>query len=234
MMRTHYKLLRRPAAQLLKQLYEQLVTAASGAKSTLYHLEDAVIAFFRQLFPLVYHHELHPKMKTMNSEFSECLQENLHEIRPFGEESRHLASRLSRSFETPLSVIESISLVIEVLNATNQYEYHSECYTALTRMTQCSMCGGHIGVRPCNGLCMNVARGCLAGLLDLDQPWNQLTAALERIASNTHRGISFEENIAGIGNQISEGIMYFMVNGLQIDKRVSLIFNKLFIYLPKK
>ena len=218
MMGTHYKLLHHPSAPIFKELYSHLISAASGTKSTLSVLENGITMFFRKLFPLVYQHELHPNKKNINPEFSVCLQDSMDDIRPFGEVSRQLASQLSRSFQTPLSVIDSITLIIEVLNATNQYEYHSECYSALTKMTQCSLCNGLVSARPCSGYCMNVARGCLAGLLDLDQPWNQLTSALEQIGSG---GGGFEENLAQMGNKISDGIMYFMVNGLHVEKRVS-------------
>lgn len=52
-------------------------------------------------------------------------------------------------------------------NVTN----YPECTRAFAKLVHCPSCQGLGNLAPCNRYCINVVRGCLAPLSDLNSPW---------------------------------------------------------------
>lgn len=121
------------------------------------------------------------------------------------------------------------------MNATDHAELNGQCRDALLRATYCAQCrGGGLGseFRVCNGLCSNVARGCLAGVADVDQPWNEWVDALERLtstllnnvnkdsASTTASDLRAQDVLSSVDSRLSEAILYALENGPLLEKKV--------------
>lgn len=109
----------------------------------------------------------------------------------------------------------------------------------LLRLWACPRCAG-LGesVRPCQGYCLNVLRGCVTERAsDLDQPWASFVEAAAKLAGSAAAAPAFpgrpstalaapyqlnaEEAIRQMENKISEAIMFAMEHGVAVERKVS-------------
>jgi len=60
-----------------------------------------------------------------------------------------------------------------------QLETSTSCIHAATRLTYCPYCRGLADVIGCHGYCLNVMRGCLATVSDVNDVWNRFVGAYE-------------------------------------------------------
>lgn len=192
-------------------------------------IKTSVIKFFTDLFPLVHHHNRHPK--DFNNVYKTCLRERIGEIQPFGDIPRQIAQSLSKSLEATRLLLQSFSTGVEVLNTTESLLTEGsgkECHEALLKMTYCPKCLG-FEAKPCSGYCLNVLRGCLTShVTELDSPWNGYVEAMERLViaakhHNNEAGVNADAVIRALETRISEAIMYAMENELELDNRVSFL-----------
>lgn len=192
----------------------------------------SVTGFFDQLFPRIYGQTTRgvvgPALETgrttvrnLSPEYVECLGSAQSELRPFGEIPRRLASSLSRSLGASRSLMTSLILGVKVLNATDHTELNDECSSALLRATHCAQCRGYAAARPCRGLCTNVARGCLAAVADVDQPWNEWIDAMERLTTALVNGdLGTHDILSSIDSRLSEAVVNALENGPILEKKV--------------
>ena len=119
-------------------------------------------------------------------------------------------------------------LELKVLEAGDSAELADECSSAVLRATYCSACrprttGGATGVsvRPCRRLCANVARGCLAAMSDVDQPWNDWIDAVERLgAALLDADLAVGDVLSSVDSRVSEAVLYALENAPLLDKKV--------------
>lgn len=201
------------------QLFADLLAYLSGQDVD---LEDRVNSFFDSLFPLAYHHSINSKQKEFTDVYKECLREVQLEVRPFGDLPEKISSQISRSFEAARTFLEALHLGVEVINTTEHMDFGPECRRALARLTYCPHCQGFLQARPCAGMCLNVVRGCLASVSELDASWSEYVSALERLTSGMVGIYNIEQVLGTLDTKISETIMYVMENTPEISKRVKL------------
>ena len=126
--------------------------------------------FFRNLFPLAYHHAVHSRdvddesmQKDFHVDYKNCLEKSFETLQPFGDipqsisrmlvQSVGAANVLLRSIEQGARIVgETENLPIDVLSV--------KCQHALLKMNYCASCKGHNyhHSRPCYGYCSNVVR----------------------------------------------------------------------------
>ncbi|XP_078250990.1 glypican-4-like [Rhinoraja longicauda] len=96
----------------------------------------------------------------------------------------------------------------------------AECADALLKMTYCPHCRGIFVVKPCNKYCLNVMKGCLANLADLDIEWNNFIDAMLMVAERLEGPFNIESVMDPIDVKISEAIMTMQENSMQISQKV--------------
>lgn len=200
-------------------------------------LERIVFRFFAQLFPLVYHQAVNLHSTDFTPEYKECLRKASPEILPFGDIPREIALDIAKSFEETKVLLEALLLGADVLNTTDllmtsgsQSSSLDNCYEALLRLYYCPRCQGlPSSIKPCNGYCLNVMRGCLTQQRanELDLPWNNFLIETERLVKQTqngqeHNGI--EEVLRTLTSRVSDGIMFASMNGPLVEKKVRLCY----------
>lgn len=198
-------------------------------------IKSSILKFFMDLFPLVHHHNRHPK--DFASGYKTCLRERIGEIQPFGDIPRQIAQSLSKSLEATRILLQSFAVGVEVLNTTETILTEEgsgrECHESLLKMTYCPKCLGlhrPKALKPCSGYCLNVLRGCLttACVTELDSPWNGYVEAVERLViaakqHNNEAGVNADADIRALETRISEAIIYAIGNEQELDDRVSTI-----------
>ncbi|XP_035207463.1 glypican-5-like, partial [Stegodyphus dumicola] len=201
----------------VSQLYTDLSSYISGQSL---ELEARVTAFFDLLFPLVYHHSINPKLKDFSEDYKECLRQTQQEIRPFGDIADRVTLHVTRSFSVARTLLEALQAGVEVIAATDHMHFRPDCNAGLTKLVYCSQCAGYAKAKPCSGYCLNVVRGCLAHVAELDQPWSDYISGLERLTSGLVGSYNIEEVLSVLDTKISEAIMYAMENGPELSKKV--------------
>ncbi|GIY16415.1 glypican-5 [Caerostris extrusa] len=215
-----YKKMDGVAREPVSQLFQDLLSYMEGRQL---ELESKISEFFDELFPLVYHHSINPNLKDFSADYKECLRQTRREIRPFGDiADRATTQHLVRSFTVARTLLDAFELGVEVITATSSMRFRPECDTGLMKLVYCSHCSGFARTKPCGGYCLNVVRGCLAHVAELDQPWSNYVKMLERLVPNLLGSYNIEDVLSVLDTKISEAIMYAMENGPDLSKKIGI------------
>ncbi|XP_036834051.1 glypican-5 [Oncorhynchus mykiss] len=212
-----YEPLSQDARPLVADLFSVLSLFLGGDGNT--SMEHSVHRFYDDLFPLVYRRLVNPGLASAppSSEHSECLRKTRQDVNPFGPHPRALAEGLTRALSTGRALSRALMMGAEVLNATERAGLTRECGRALVRMQYCPHCRGLTLIRPCGGLCLNVMRGCLVGLSELDGPWRHYVALLQELTGALAGGHDLELALLGIRNHINDAILHAQLHGPRIS-----------------
>uniref|UniRef100_A0A3P8WQ62 Glypican-5-like n=1 Tax=Cynoglossus semilaevis TaxID=244447 RepID=A0A3P8WQ62_CYNSE len=224
-----YSALASDCRPLVFQLFSDIKRHLSGDPHS--SLENTVRQFYDSLFPLVYRRLLNPGFgpvalhshSPISNGHDDCLQMTRQDVSPFGPHPRLLVSSLSRALGVGRALSRLLQLASEVVNVTQKAAISRECGRGLVRMQYCSHCRGLTLIRPCNGLCINVMRGCLVGVSELDVPWRRLVVMLQQLAatlatSSNHN--SMELALLAIRNQVNDAILHAQLHGTRITATV--------------
>ncbi|XP_048866981.1 glypican-5b isoform X2 [Brienomyrus brachyistius] len=214
---TAYQPLARDARPPMAGLFGDLALFLQGGAVT---AEGAVGRFFDELFPLVYGRLLTPGSPAPVAQRAECLRATRRDLSPFGPHPQALAAELERALRAGRALSRALAAGAEALNATESAVLSRECGRALVRMQYCPHCRGLTLVRPCAGYCLNVMRGCLAGLSELDAPWRRYVAVLEGLTGALAGAHDLELALLGIREQVNEAILYTQLHGPRISATV--------------
>ncbi|KAI1889182.1 hypothetical protein AGOR_G00176440 [Albula goreensis] len=219
-----YEALAQEASSHVNELFTDLSLYIHGANTS---VEAAVQRFYDNLFPLVYNRLVNPGMAELTAEHSECLRMTRQDVNPFGPHPRALAQELSRALRAGRALSQALAVGAEVMNATEYVTLTRECGQALVRMQYCSHCRGLTLIKPCVGYCLNVMRGCLAGLSELDQPWERYVSILEELTNSLAGAHDLELALLGIRNQINDAILYTQLHGPRLSAIVDKVCGQL-------
>jgi glypican 4 len=81
-------------------------------------------------------------------------------------------------------------------------------------MQGCGICNGYLE-KPCASYCVNVMKGCLQHLIELDAEWEDFVTSMEKISSRLLGPFNIVMVLEPINIKISEAIMNFQVNWKQ-------------------
>ena len=138
-------------------------------------LESVVEKFFRNLFPLAYHHAVHSTsteddssmqgaVKDFHSDYKNCLINSYEVLHPFGDIPYSISKSLEQSVTSASTLLRALEHGAEVLNEIEnlpiESSLSSNCQKALLKMNYCAACKGHNyhHLKPCYGYCSNVMR----------------------------------------------------------------------------
>ncbi|XP_065569672.1 glypican-5-like [Artemia franciscana] len=217
-------------AKLFSEIERSLTAIEEESETSKFNVEKVVASFFHDLYPKIYSNSRNGVVlnnldvgKKFTDEFASCLRGAITEIRPFGEIPGRISATLTKSLEASRQPLLAIRLLVKTLDSTGNFEFTSECQAALVKSTYCAQCAGipFRKVNWCRGLCMNVARGCLAITSEIDRPWNDLVEILTRVLSNLADGqISLVDAMNGIDSRLSEALLYALEGGLMFDSKI--------------
>ncbi|ELU17455.1 hypothetical protein CAPTEDRAFT_215229 [Capitella teleta] len=176
-------------------------------------LHDSLLTFFDELFPVIYHYTLNdPTVVDIDQDYADCLMEIRQDLnpQPFGDAPARLAHRFSKSFGAARAFLDAMTVGMEVVNTTEYLTVDNSCSRAVTRMTYCSQCHGLRGAFPCHNMCMNIMRGCLVHVVNLDSSWNAFVDGLSELTSGMKGVYDLEEALQGFADAVSDAIMYAM------------------------
>lgn len=214
-----YSSLSRHALPHVNQLFFSLSHYLRGENAS---VEAAVHQFFNHLFPLVYTQLINPGMdrELVWSEMGDCLRMIRQDVNPFGPYPAVMAQELAEALGVGRHLGLALAEGLEVMNATEHVILSKECIKGLVKMMFCSHCRGLTLIKPCVGYCLNVMRGCLASVSELDQPWRRYTTLLEQLTHTMAGQHSLELALLGVQAHVNEALLYAQLHGPVITPTV--------------
>merc|ERR1719228_1379578 len=164
--------------------------------------------------------------KVLNAQYSfdglylSCVSENMDQLRPFGDVPRKLASAVKRSLVAARALVRALRTGHEIANQMTKVEPSKECLSAVQKMSSCPACQGLPEVKPCNGYCINIMKGCMAYHYEIDELWTKYIEALMSLSERLAGPFNVETTIEPISIKISDAIMNFQESGFQVTQKV--------------
>ncbi|XP_068557597.1 glypican-5 isoform X2 [Cebidichthys violaceus] len=215
-----YSSVSRQALPHVNQLFSSLSLYLRGANVS---VEASIHHFFNDLFPLVYTRLINPGLEgsmMMGSEMDDCLRMIRQDVNPFGPHPAVMAQELAGALGAGRQLGLALEEGLEVMNATEHVGMSKECVKGLVKMVYCSHCRGLTLIKPCVGYCLNVMRGCLASVSELDQPWRRYTSLLEQLTHAMAGHHSLELALLGVRGHVNEALLYAQLHGPLITATV--------------
>uniref|UniRef100_A0A8D0B3F1 Glypican-5 n=1 Tax=Salvator merianae TaxID=96440 RepID=A0A8D0B3F1_SALMN len=217
LLETVYRSMSKEAVEPIKELFTDISLYLLGAQTS---VESIFSRFFDSLFPLVYSRLINPGITGLSEEYTECLRLTRQDINPFGLCSKEAVTKLEKSLWASRMFYQALGVGIEVLNATEHATLTKECSRALVKMQYCPHCQGLTLIRPCEGYCLNVMRGCFASVSELDDPWRDYISTLEHLTNEMAGSRDLQLALLGIWNSINEAILHAQLNGPHLSATV--------------
>uniref|UniRef100_A0A8C2WSB4 Glypican 5c n=1 Tax=Cyclopterus lumpus TaxID=8103 RepID=A0A8C2WSB4_CYCLU len=211
-----YSSLSRQALPHVNQLFSSLSLYLRGANVS---VEASIHQFFNNLFPLVYTRLINPGLEgnmMMGSEMDDCLRMIRQDVNPFGPHPAVMAQELEGALGAGRQLGLALEEGLEVMNATEHVSMSKECVKGLVKMVYCSHCRGLTLIKPCVGYCLNVMRGCLASVSELDQPWRRYSSLLEQLTHAMAGHHSLELALLGVRGHVNEALLYAHLTGVRL------------------
>ncbi|NXB07511.1 GPC5 protein, partial [Cnemophilus loriae] len=185
--------------------------------------EEFVNRFFDTLFPVVYNHVINPGPTDISLEYAECLRVARRDIRPFGNIPKKAIGQMGRSLLPSRTFLQALNLGIEVINTTDHLHFSKECSRALLRMQYCPHCQGLTLSKPCMGYCLNVIRGCLADIAEVDLHWRGYIQSLEDLSRAMSGAYGIEHVLLNFHSLVNDALVQAQINGPELSERVNKI-----------
>ncbi|XP_027794712.2 glypican-5 [Marmota flaviventris] len=185
--------------------------------------EEFVNRFFDSLFPLVYNHLINPSVTDSSLEYSECIRMARRDVSPFGNIPKRVMGQMGRSLLPSRTFLQALNLGIEVINTTDHLHFSKECSRALLRMQYCPHCQGLTVSKPCMGYCLNVARGCLAHMVELNPHWHAYIQSLEELSNAMHGTYDVEHVLLNFHLLVNDAVIQAYLNGQKLAEQVNKI-----------
>ncbi|XP_065511333.1 glypican-5 [Caloenas nicobarica] len=211
---------RNMAAEATRRVQELFTDIGLFIFGTDVSTEEFVNKFFDTLFPVVYNHVINPGLTDISLEYAECLRMARRDIRPFGNVPKKAVRQMGRSLLPSRTFLQALNLGIEVINTTDHLHFSKDCGRALLRMQYCPHCQGLTLSRPCMGYCLNVIRGCLASVAEVDLHWRGYIQALEELSSAMSGTHAIEHILLNFHSLVDDALLQARVNGPEVTEQV--------------
>ncbi|XP_028328036.1 glypican-5-like isoform X7 [Gouania willdenowi] len=215
-----YSSLSRQALPHVNQLFSSLSLYLRGTNVS---VEASVQHFFNNMFPLVYTRLINPGMEgnmMASAEMNDCIRMIRQDVNPFGPHPAVVVQELAGALGAGRQLGLALEEGLQVMNATENAGFSKECIKGLVKMVYCSHCRGLTLIKPCVGYCLNVMRGCLASISELDQPWRRYTSLLEQLTHAMAGHHNLELALLGLRGHINEALLYAQLHGPLITATV--------------
>ncbi|XP_069734747.1 glypican-5 isoform X2 [Phaenicophaeus curvirostris] len=183
--------------------------------------QEFVNRFFDTLFPAVYKHVINPSLTDISVEYAECLRLVRRDIRPFGNIPKKAIGQMERSLLPSRTFLQALNLGIEVINTTDHLHFSKDCSRALLRMQYCPHCQGLTLSKPCMGYCLNVIRGCLANVAEVDLHWRGYIQSLEKLSNAMSGTYNIEHVLLNFHSLVNDALEQARINGPELSEQVN-------------
>ncbi|XP_053269282.1 glypican-5a [Pleuronectes platessa] len=205
------------AAGPVRELFTDISLFLLGSELS---VDELVQRFFDALFPVVYSHLINPGPGEISPGYAECVRSSRRDVRPFGGAPGLLADQIARSGVSGKLLLQALHLGIEVINTTDHLQLSRECRRALLKMHYCPHCQGLTESKPCMGYCLNVMRGCLASMAEIDAHWREFVHSLEGLSARMQGPQDLEQVLLGVHALLRDAVGHAQKSGPRLSAQV--------------
>ncbi|CAO1419499.1 unnamed protein product [Diamesa hyperborea] len=216
MFKQTYGIIYEQNSYVFSELFDELEGYYSRGKTD---LAEAMDKFFNTLYQKMF--TVINSQYVFDERYLECVSEHMKQLKPFGDVPDKLSVQVKRSFVATRTFAQALNSAAEVAKNMNLLKPPMECTAALTKMSTCGVCNGHLE-KPCEQFCVNVMKGCLQQYTDLDAEWDSFVAQIEKVSERLMGPFNIVMVVEPINIKISEAIMNFQETGQDITKQVFL------------
>lgn len=207
-----------PAFSHLAELFTDVGLYVLGVECNLDKVADR---FFYELFPLVYDQLEVPGMAHLDPVYKECVQAVGRRVTAYGNIPKRLAFLLKNALVAERVFLQAMHSAVEVVDTTDHAQLSHECRLALMRMRYCPLCQALTDSKACIGYCLNVLRGCLASLAEVDAHWQDFVLSMQSLAERMQDGKDLEYVLAFIPSLMTDAVSYTKKNAALLTSQVS-------------
>ena len=169
-----------------------------------YKINEIVDEFFKEVLKRMYLLLRGGMGSRVNST---CVASTYNKIHPFGNVPRQIIPRLERSITAARVMIHSLHVGKTAVDKLSEAGwFSSECLKSVTKMSQCSICAGYSGLKPCAGHCIDVFTECFSKLTAVERVWDEYLSTLIRLGYKLTGEYDFEAVTGELPYDISDGI----------------------------
>ncbi|XP_029462530.1 glypican-4 isoform X2 [Rhinatrema bivittatum] len=202
-------------SKLFKDLFIELKQYYIGGNV---NLEDMLNDFWARLLERMF--QLVNPQYVFTDEYLECVSKYTEDLKPFGDVPRKLKLQVTRAFVAARTFAQGLAVARDVISKVSAVNPTPPCHQALLKMMYCPFCRGLVTAKPCNNYCLNVMRGCLANLGDLETEWNNFIDSTLMVAERLEGPFNIESVMDPIDVKISDAIMNMQENSMQVSQKV--------------
>ncbi|XP_037796683.1 glypican-4-like [Penaeus monodon] len=210
-----YGILYKQNAFVFTGLYDNLENYYNSGKI---NLQDAMDAFFKELYQRMF--TVFNSQYTFNAKYLRCVTRHMEELQPFGDVPQKLTTQIKRSFVALRTFVQGLATGRDVVRNVLKVNPSVSCVHELMRMTHCSTCDGHQGVRPCLPYCRDVINLCLAHHQPLITYWIAFVDAMVDVGERLENPFNIENVVEPVNFKVSDAIMNFQEAGHDISNKV--------------
>ena len=188
-------------------------------------IPNSISKFFDDIFPVMFKNTIyHGTSESFTHHFHHCLSNHRKEIqpKPFSDYPERIGRNLNSGLTLARAYLEALHVVMETINTTDALILEEECKHAVTRMQYCSHCRGFVDVKPCNGFCLDVMRGCLSKMAEIGPEWSDVISSVETLVREMSEK-SIEEVFRDFVDGVSDAMMHSMVHAPAYYEQVGII-----------
>jgi len=155
-----------------------------------------------------------------------CLRSLRQSLRPdpLDAVDRRFADDLAGAIDAMRALLDALRTAAGVTAAAGGGDWSAGCRRALTRLRRCALCDGRPdwdALRPCRGLCVNVAAGCLAGVVrELSPRWESFVDGLARLVASSHGPRDLELVARSLDATVAAGVLQVISNAPRFYSQV--------------
>ena len=207
-----------PSKQVIRNLFSSLRSSLMDTEEGI--IENALNIYWDELFPVVYHNAVHQRLAPFSDSYTDCLRRSRKEVGPWGTLPNVIGTPLVQGLETARLMFHALTVGADIVAKAHNFEVPEECGEPAAKMYFCGACHGALDP-PCSGLCLNVARGCLAPLAEIDGAWSDLAGAVGRIEESL-KTVRLAYYLHELPERLLEAVLYSMETGPKLHKKVRL------------
>lgn len=204
-------------------------------------LNQVLDFFFHRLYSKMF--QVLNAQYTFDATYLKCVSEKMEELKPFGDIPKKLKIEVKRSFVATRTFVQSIMSGVEILDKVATITVSNDCSRAidsykmlLQRSVQpqsssfhsssfdTNVRNGNQRVPLCNEICSGLLTRCLSLHNELGHEWANYVDSLILLSSRLETSFNIESVVDPIDIKISEAIMNFQENGMQVSQKVSFNF----------
>lgn len=215
MFKKTYGVLYERNAHVFTDLFKQLeMYYATGSRDLVDVMNDFFTVLYKRMFTVL------NSQHSFDDTYLQCVAKHMEGLKPFRDVPAELTQQLKRSFVATRTLVQGLHTGHDVVKRLKTVNVTPSCGSALMKMSQCSTCSGMPRIKSCHGLCLNVAKGCLAHHSRLNEQWHEFIDGISDLVSRLEGPFNIESVVNPINVRISNAIMNFQDNGFEVSRKI--------------